>query len=542
MNQTTLTGSTTVLQTLILLCCLLFTSGVLFAEDEDEDDKGVAKAPAGTDVLESSFEGTWFVDSKLKKRYDELLTQVRTLEQRILKGDISTTEARDSIEELRGSLAEVRAEIDKQKTLVSPFEIVTQKTEGTIELGKEQLLVVTADRIKVVGWDKPHVKYVLMKKVLSTGKPVDDHLARIKIVHEHKVAPELVGKTDAAMKAWRDEFLKAPEGEKQTADQLEQKKETWERHFAHELRFVPFVGKEVDALHLEGLNGGEGNQQVRYEVLSPEGNGRVGSRWRRSADLTLYVPKCTALLLRGCQRGMDISGVNTDLTMTELGSQHRDYSGKFLIRDHVGQLTLGNVPVDVIEHVEGDVKIASTTEMGNTGSHHSGDDWVLSTPLPRELKISGVTGNLTARFRRSNLHIDKVGGVLNVHNEYGDTHCSISDTLVAGNHRIVSQSGLVSVEVASETIGDLTVFAATSCGTAATNLGRDELDDLNVTYTSFIDGLRCEWRSLFSKVARDDFQARFALQQRPDDILSDLKRSHGLDLVSVAGRVEYRKK
>lgn len=520
-----------------LLTAMLLTGGA--ATYADEDEKGIAIAPAGSDVFESSFEGTWFIDRELKKSYDALIAKVQTLEERVRKGDISAAEARESIAQLRESLASVRAKIDKEKTLVSAFEIVKQEIEGRIDLGPERLLVVTADRIKVVGWDEPFAKYVVVKKVLSTGTPVDDHLAGIKVVHEHKVDPELVGRTDAEMKAWRDGFLNPKDGEVQTPEQLENKKQTWERHFANGERFMPFVGREVDSLHIEGLIYQEGNQHIQYEMKRPEGGGQVGGRWRRNADVTLYVPKCTALLLRGCQMGMDISGVNAHLMMTSAGSQNRDYNGRFRIQDHVGPITLSNVPMDAIERVTGDIRIDSTTEMVNSGSHHSDGDWILTTPPPRRLNISHVTGNLTAHFTRSELHIVGVSGVINVRNDFGDTHCSIIAPLIAGNHRIVTQDGLVNVHVARGTKIDQPIFAATSCGTAATNLGRDELDDLNVTYGS-ADGFRQEWRSLFSKLPQDDFQARFELHQRPDDIIADRERSHGLDLISIAGRVEYR--
>ncbi|MEP3479957.1 MAG: hypothetical protein ABJZ55_11970 [Fuerstiella sp.] len=505
----------------------------------DEDEKGTAVAPAGTDVFESSFEGTWFVDRKLNKRYEALIARVRAVEQRIRRGDISAAEARKTIAEHRKLLASVRAEIDKQKTLVSAFEIVKQEIEGRIDLGPERLLVVTADRIKVVGWDEPYAKYVVVKKVLSTGTPVDKHLAGIKIVHEHKVSPKLVGKTDAEMKAWRDEYLNAKGGETQTAEQLAEKKLFWQRHFANGERFMPFVGREVDSLRVEGLIHQEGNQHLRYEMKRPEGGGQFGGRWRRNADVTLYVPKCTALLLRGCQSGMEISGVKAHLMMTTAGSQNRDYNGVFSIRDHVGPITLFDVPMDVIEGVDGDIKIESTTEMANTGSHHSEGDWVLTIPTPRRLQISKVTGNLAAHFQRSTLHLDGLRGIINVRNDFGDTHCSIGAPLAAANHRILSQSGLVSVQVARGTTIGQPIFVATSCGSAATNLGRDQLEDLNASYIS-ADGLRQEWRSLLTKLPQGDFQARFAFYQRPEDVIDDRERSHGLDLISIAGRVEYR--
>ena len=526
-------------------CVIAFVVGMLLVDSHvsvaDDQEKGTATAPPGADAFETSFEGTWFVDRELKKRYDALIAGVSDVEQRVRKGKLSANAARDEITSLRETLADVRKMIDESKTLVSPFKIVTKEVEGTVEIGPERLLVVTADRLKVVGWDSPFVKYVVVKSVLSTGKPVDEHIDAIKVIHEHRLAPDLVGKTDTEMKAWRDAFLTPKKGETWTAEQLQDRKDLWQRHFAHGERFQPFVGREVDTIHLEGLVHQEGNRNIQYEIKRPGGGGQFGGRWQRNADVSLYVPKCTALLLRGCQRGMDISGVNGHLMMTSSGSQNRDYHGKFAVRNHTGPITILNVPMDIVNKVDGSVTIQGTTEMVNTGSHHSGGDWVMTTPSARRLTVSEVAGNLTAHFTRSELHVDSVDGVLNIRNEFGDTHCTISKPFGADNHRIVSQSGLVSVRIGSNVDVKQPVFATTNCGTAATNLSRSELDDLNVTFSSSTDGLRRTWRSLHSTLPEGDFQARFALHHRPDDILNDRERSHGLDLLSVSGRVEYRK-
>ena len=527
-------------------CVVLLSIGVLLVgarpSAAGDEEKGTATAPLGTEAFETSFEGTWFVDRKLRVRYVELLANVSNVERRVRKGELSANAARDEIAKLRKALAEARKMIDESKTLVSAFKIAVREVEEKVELGSERLLVVTADRIKVVGWDKPFAQYVVVKKVLSNGKPVDEHLDGIKVVHERRVAPDLVGKTDAEMKAWRDQFLTPKKGEVLNPEQLQARKDSWQRHFAHGERFQPFVGREVDTIHLEGLIYQEGNRQISYEMTSPEGGGQVGSHWQRNADVTLYVPKCTALLLRGCQLGADISGINGHLIMTSSGSQNRDYNGKFAIRNHTGQLTILNVPMDVVDKVDGSITIQCTTEMVNTGNRHSGGDWVMTTPSARRLTVSDVAGSLTAHFTRSDLHVEGVDGVLNIRNEFGDTFCTITKPLSEDNHRIVSQSGLVRVHVGSDVDVTLPLFAATNCGTAATNLSRNELDDLNVVFNSSTDGLRRSWRSLHSKLPEGNFEARYALHQRPDDILFDRERSHGLDLLSVSGRVEYRKK
>jgi hypothetical protein len=86
---------------------------------------------------------------------------------------------------------------------------------------------------------------------------------------------------------------------------------------------------------------------------------------------------------------------------------------------------------------------------------------------------------------------------------------------------------------------DQPIYLATSCGTAATNLDRDLLDDMNST-VSQIDGTRRHWRSFFTPL-KGDFSVRFGLMGRAESVLNNAKRSHGLDLISIAGRVEYRR-
>lgn len=62
--------------------------------------------------------------------------------------------------------------------------------------------------------------------------------------------------------------------------------------------------------------------------------------------------------------------------------------------------------------------------------------------------------------------------------------------------------------------------------------------NLSVSYNS-TEGVRREWRSLHTALPQGDFTARLALHKRPDEILADRERDHGLDLISIAGRVEY---
>jgi len=70
--------------------------------------------------------------------------------------------------------------------------------------------------------------------------------------------------------------------------------------------------------------------------------------------------------------GLDVSEVHANLVVTRADSQNRDYDGKFRIRELHGSLTVDNAPLDLIDSIHGNVNIASTTELANTGTQHEG--------------------------------------------------------------------------------------------------------------------------------------------------------------------------
>jgi hypothetical protein len=503
-----------------------------------QEEKAVAEAPAGTDVLETTFEGTYFVSRELKQQFDGLLGEVRGLEERVRAGELPAWEARAELEELRSRLADVRKLLDAEKVLVNPFTIHDQVEEGTFELGPERLLVVTGDQLRIVGWDEPRVKYELRRMVLSAGESADEDLEGILLEHHHGLAPELVGETAEQRQADELTFLNSDDGRKLTAEQRANRARLVERIAAGYRHFTQFQGRSVDSLRVFGLTYDEGNRQISYELNRPEGGGQVGSRWRRHAELTLYVPPCTAILLRGCQAAVDVSGVEGHLILTESGSRDRDYNGRFAVRAVNGPVTLDNVPMDVVEDVSGDVLIESTTEIVNTGTTNSDGFRTAYMPAPRHCSITGVAGNLTAHFIRSDLHLAGIAGVVDVENDYGDTDWSVARDPAEGAHRVVSHSGLVRAVLAPDALPPLPLYAATNCGTLRTSFNRDVLDDLMITHASGHDGKRRDWRMFHSPVDNHDFTARFALFDRADAAFFDDNRTAGIDLISRAGRVE----
>jgi hypothetical protein len=406
-----------------------------------------------------------------------------------------------------------------------------------LDLGPERLLVVTSDQLRLIGWDEPHVKYELRRIVLSAGESADEDLEGILLEHNYGLAPELVGVTAEQRQADEEKFLNSEDGRELTPEQRADRARLVERIAAGYRHYAQFQGRSVDSLRVFGLTWDEGNQQISYELRRPEGGGQVGSRWRRHAELTLYVPRCTAILLRGCRAGVDISGVEGQLILTSTGSRERDYDGGFAVRALNGPLTLENVPMDVIEDVSGDVLIEATNEMANTGTTHSDGFRTAWTPEPRDCSIVNVDGNLTAHFIRSELRIAEIAGIVNVRNDYGDTEWSVARGPAEGAHRVVSHSGLVRAVLPPDVLPPLPLYAATNCGTLRTSFNQDVIDDLNTEHTSEHDGKRRDWRAFHSSVG-NDFDARYALYFRADKAFFDDDRSAGIDLISRAGRVE----
>lgn len=519
-----------------ILCITVFLASSCDLALAEEKEIGIATAPLNSEAFESSFEGTWFVDTALKKKHDSAVALVERLNKEINGGEREKVEGTIALKKAELALKEVRRSIEESKTRVSAFDIKTETIEKDIELGPERLMIVTADRIKIVGWHEPHARIVFVKKVLSVEAPVEDHLAALEVTHEHSVASELVGQTAAEDAAELETFANSEAAQKMTPENLARSLKWRQQKSAANRLFAPFQGKKANILNVKGLTGQEGNQQVRYEIKTPKGNGQVGSRWRRHADLTLFVPKCTALLLRGCEAGVDISGVQGQLVLTSDGSRNRDYGARWSINEHRGDVTIWNIPMDSIQHVFGDVLIESTAPMSNTGTRHRDGTRTAYAPEPRPFVVSDITGNLTARFTCSDLRLNDMLGKVNVRNDFGRTHLTISAALEDTNHRLVSQSGDVHVTVAAGVAVGTPIYLATCCGTAMTNLSRKQLDDSNTTGAAN-DGTRRRWRSFFTPKPGDQF--RFSSFGRAESVLSDAKRLHGLDLISVAGRVEF---
>jgi hypothetical protein len=460
---------------------------------------------------------------------------VDRLKEQIAAGSIAGDEALRTLEQLEPQLAGLREKIEAQKALVSPVHVQTQTEEITFELGPEQRLIVTADDVRVVGWDEPRAKVVLEKTLLAAAAaPEEAEFAALRLVHRRAVATELVGRTPAEVEAEEQLFLSAKRDEPLSDEQFAARMELVQQIADSFAPFADYQGKEVDVVEVEGLTYEQGNRQVTVEVTSPGGDGTMGSDWRRHARVTVYVPKCQGVLLRGCLKGLAVEGVDAPLTVTDAGSLDRDYDGRFTIANIAGPLALYNVPIDEVKQVRGDVKIVATVEYANTGTTHEEGRRVAYIPSPRTCTIAGVGGDLSSWFSRVELAVSEISGTIDVQNEAGTTRLSVGNAPAAAPHRVVSESGQIELKVASDQLAALALMALTGDGSAETNADQGALNEINFTTGLVIDGSRRNWRGFMTPLSEE---GRFTYFDRPGHVLAGSATQAGLTLISRSGRV-----
>jgi hypothetical protein len=502
----------------------------------DEPLKLQAEAPPDHAVLDSTLGGAYFVAKDLKEQYEKLLDRVEALKSDVNDGRLPADEALHQIEELEPRLEALRQELEARKVLVSAAKMQQQTEEVLFDLGAQRRLIITADQIHVVGWEGPQVKCVLTKTLLAANDaPETEEFKAMKLIHRHSRAADLVGRTDEEVAADERAFLAEKRDKPLSEAQLAAR-----RAFVQEIQssydhLREYQGKEVDLLEMEGLTHQEGNRQVSVEIQSKGGGATFASQWRRHAALTVYVPKCEGVLLRGCLKGVAVESLNAPLTLTDAGSLDRDYDAKSTIKDISGPLAIYNVPLNRVEKVRGNVKIVATVEYANTGTTHTGGKRIAYTPPPRELTIAEVGGDLSAWFSRVNLTLTGVKGLVDVRNEAGATKVVLEDKLAERPHRVISESGRIEVNANKESFASLPVMALTDNGAVETNADDAMFDSLNFTTGATADGSRRNWRGIKSKENADS--DRFRDFERPARVLNGTEDEPSLTLISRSGSV-----
>lgn len=507
----------------------------------DERDT-YTKAPPNHALLSSSVNGWYYVPKELKHLYDGTLERLEALQTEVNDGQISAKDATEELAELKLRLQAIREKIKETRVHVAGADIHEQTETIEFEIGPEKRLAITSNHVRVVGWPGPKVKVELRKMVLSSDqKPVDEQLKSISILHEHGKA-EFAGPTDEQRDAQEAEFM-AKNGARLSKKQLEDR-----RRFVDEIRqsyayHRELLGKEIDQLTVKGLEYDQ-NGFVEMKVMSDGGDGRAGTVRQRYAELTVYVPECASVCVRGARRGLLVENLAASLTIVDEDSTDSDARSRFEIQGLKGNLACRNFPLQVIANVQGHVAIVSTTEFGVEGagtSHH--DDLRDMTPArPYSVSIHGVTEGVKLRFGRVRLDLQDIAGTIDIENEFGDTHFSSAAPLADSTHRIVSQSGRIDVELSQAAWKSVPVLAVTNHGGSRTNIPREEFDDFHLSGEDKHDQVRRDW-SGFRKVVEGEEQfAVFRLIDRFAAILSDGERTSGLDLLTRSGRIVVLRK
>ncbi len=498
----------------------------------EEPLKLSADLPEGQAIVGGKFGGYYFAAKSLQEEYDKFLKQVDILRGEIRRGELTGREASERVRMLEGELRKVRETIESTKQLVSIGTVSTQTETFEFELGAEKLLfLANIAKVRLIGWDGPGVKCVLAKTVVTDGKDPDKQLAAIRLVHRHGPAPEDVGRSPEEREADFQKMLATPDGQKLTAEKVEQIRASWKRILGDRY-FGAFQGKPIDTLRIEGLTYQEGNQHVQFEVLSKNGDGRAGSMWQRDASLTVYVPACTAVGVRGGSGGFTAEDLHTTLLVRGIGD--RDYNSRSHIKNHEGPLTIENIALDGLEKVKGDVQITLTADIGNTSTGYSGGQISLSSELPRSYVYRDIEGDFTARLLRVNLKLSGVRGLVDVMNDFGDTELVVSEPLASGVHQVFSQSGNIQLRLSKDALDKAPLLAVTECGTVRSRRDGPPLKDGNISFWTEDTRTPLTYRGFATKSVSESPFGRFN-RLRPD---AGSLEAPGLDVINRAGTIE----
>ena len=495
------------------------------------------QAPPKHAILSNTLNGWQFVPIALKLEYDTTLKRLESLQVEVDAGRVSAHDAIADLAELKGLLQSLRAKIEASRVHVAGAQINEQTETIEFELGPEKRLAITANQVRVVGWKDAKVKVELKKIVLSVDdKPVDDQLKAIHIVHEHGPAT-FAGQTDAEWQASEAEFM-AKDGATLTAEQL-----AGRRKLVDEIRqsyaiHLELLSKDIDQLSVAGLDY-ESNPIITTKVNSEGGDGQWGSARQRYAEMTVFVPACKSVCVRGAKRGLLVEDLHGSLTIVEEDSTDSDARGRFEVQGLTGNLTCRSFPLQLIANVKGHINVESFSEFGveGAGTSHRNDMREMTPARPYSVSVNDITDGVDLRFGRVNLNLKNIAGKIDVENEYGDTDFVATGKLTEAAHRIVSQSGRIDVKLSDEAWNAVPVVAVTNHGGVRTNIDRQQFSDFHLSGPDKHSRVRRDWSGFRKAIEGEDQLAIFNLLDRFDAVSESKSRSNGLDLMTRSGRI-----
>jgi hypothetical protein len=473
--------------------------------------------------------GAYFIAPPLMEKYKTLQKRVAALRAEIDGARIDSARARAEVAQYTEELNSLMEKINQAKLYI-PGATVHKRAETVhFPIKADELLLVDCEKVDVRGWDGPDVQCVLEKTVLDdgTGRVADD-FAGIELVARKGTGKEFFG------------FYLGVRDLPKFKDNEDMQNEL--QRFV----FPEFLGRSFPYVTIKGLDYEGGNRQLDVTVRSERGDGFSASQWRRHATLTLLVPVCQRVGIRGGLGRLTVRDLNAGLSV--LGQGNRDYNTVYEVANLGGSLAADNIPIYRIDGVKGNVAVTSTafSEYRSTENGHGGVTFAVNDP--KESVYRNIDGNLSARFCRANLWVGDVGGRVDVVNDFGDTVWQPSRELAQkADHRIVSQSGSITLRLGEKTPGALKVEVFTECGSL--RRGSDVEKALNAWFeetnfqTADGDTTRRSWTSwtrrpgLRGNQPRHNWEEAFARFHRVADALYGRPRSPGVDVISRAGTV-----
>ena len=507
------------------------------ARELDRAEQAI-QAPPNHAILSNTLNGWQFVPSELKKEYDTTLNRLESLQVEVDAGRISAKDAIADLSELKGLLQSLRAKIEASRVHVAGAHINEQTETIEFQLGPEKRLAITANQVRIVGWKEARVKVVLKKIVLSVDdKPIDEQLKAMRIVHEHGPA-KFAGRTDAEWEASEAEFL-VKDGATLTAEQL-----AGRRKLVDEIRqdyaiHRELLNKDIDQLSVAGLDY-QSNPVITTKVKSEGGDGQWGSARQRYAELTVFVPPCNSVCVRGARRGLIVEDLVGSLTIVEEDSTDSDARGHFEVQGLTGNLNCRSFPLQLVANVKGHVTVESFSEFGveGAGTSHRNEMREMTPARSFSVTVNDITDGVDLRFGRVSLNLKNIAGKIDVENEFGDTNLVATGKLTNVAHRIVSQSGRIDVKLSDEAWDSVPVVAVTNFGGVRTNIDREQFSDFHISGPDKHSRVRRDWSGFRKAVdGEEQFAAILSLLDRFAAVSESKTRSSGLDLITRNGSI-----
>lgn len=466
--------------------------------------------PADYQIVSSDRAGAYFIARPLKDHYDQLVSQLATLRRDIAEARITSDEAHGRVDQLSKELQALKLQIEQAKVYIPGANVQISKTTESFPIAADDFLLVDASNVELRGWDKPEVRYVVEKTILSLDdKGVDEEAAGIGVTHRKASGKELFGfyKDIAGKPEWKND---------------------WEQ-----FRFKEYLDREFTYIKIVGLTHEEGNRQITMEVKNEQGAGEMSSQWRRQAKLVLYVPKCGRIGVRGGLAGFKIQGVNAPVTV--VGEGDRDYEASYEVSKLTGSLSAANISIHRVDGVKGDVSVVATAYAGNTSTVHDNRGITMEPGPIGSAEYQNIDGNLRVRFVRTDLTVGRVSGQIDVENDFGHTTWLSDTALGKHDHRIVSQDGPIEVRLGKSALGELPLALYTECGVVHLAPGMKQgLEDSSFSSSSG-DDVRRSWHGFVTPRARN--ADPFELFNRVAAALHGRARKPGVDIISRGGAI-----